>query len=110
MTQISINGKKLLDKLTDLGWDYQCLTRSGKETYDEIMTMFGVLEEGETWLEEDKMKIEINKEQRELLKYAVLWYECNDEEEEIIIDELETKLYNAQEQDLLRSVTNMGGL
>ena len=53
MTQISINGKKLLDKLTDLGWDYQCLTRSVKETYDEIMTMFGVLEEGETWLEED---------------------------------------------------------
>ena len=51
--QRKINGKKLLDKLTDLGWDYQCLTRSGKETYDEIMTMFGVLKEGETWLEED---------------------------------------------------------
>ena len=29
---------------------------------------------------------------------------------ERIVDELETKLYNAQEQDLLRSVTNMGGL
>ena len=29
------------------------------------------------------MKIEINKEQLELLKYAVLWYECNDEEEEL---------------------------
>ena len=41
-----INGKKLLDKLTDLGWDYQCMTQSGRETYDEIMTMFGVLEEG----------------------------------------------------------------
>ena len=24
MTQTKINGKKLLDKLTDLGWDYQC--------------------------------------------------------------------------------------
>ena len=48
-----INGKKLLDKLTDLGWDYQCMTKSGRETYDEIMTMFGVLKEGETWLEED---------------------------------------------------------
>ena len=44
-----INGKKLLDKLTDLGWDYQCMTKSGRETYDEIMTMFGVLEEGEQW-------------------------------------------------------------
>ena len=56
------------------------------------------------------MQIEINKEQLELLKYAVLWYECNDQEEERICEELETKLYNAQEQDLLRSVTNMGGL
>ena len=46
-----INGKKLLDKLTDLGWDYQCMTQSGRETYDEIMTMFGVLEEGEQWYE-----------------------------------------------------------
>ena len=46
-----INGKKLLDKLTDLGWDYQCMTKSGRETYDEIMTMFGVLEEGEQWYE-----------------------------------------------------------
>ena len=26
-----------------------------------------------------KMKIEVNKEQLELLKYAILWYECNDE-------------------------------
>ena len=56
------------------------------------------------------MKIEINKEQLEILKYAVLWYECNDKEEERIIDELETKLYNAQEQDLLRSVTTLGDL
>ena len=41
----------IMDKLTDLGWDYQCLTTSGKETYDEIMVMFGVLEEGEHWNE-----------------------------------------------------------
>ena len=56
------------------------------------------------------MKIEVNKEQLEILKYAVLWYECNDEEEERIIDELETKLYNEQEKDLLRSVTTLGDL
>ena len=43
------------------------------------------------------MQIEVNKEQLELLKYAILWYECNDKEEERIVDELETKLYNAQE-------------
>ena len=56
------------------------------------------------------MKIEINKEQLEILKYAVLWYECNDMEEEKLIDELEVILYNAQEQDLLRSVTTIGDL
>ena len=56
------------------------------------------------------MKIEVNKEQLELLMYAILWYECNDEEEERVCEELETKLYNAQEQDLLRSFSNMGGL
>ena len=49
---MTINGKALLSKLTDLGWDYQCLTRSGKETFDEIMVMFGVLEEGEHWNED----------------------------------------------------------
>ena len=56
------------------------------------------------------MKIEVNKEQLELLKYAILWYEGNDENEERVCEELEQKLYNAQEQDLLRSFTNMGGL
>ena len=50
---MSIDGKKLLNKLTELGWEYQRLTQSGKEKYDEIMTMFGVLKKGETWLEED---------------------------------------------------------
>ena len=51
-----INGKELLEKLTDLGWDYQCLTRSGRETYDEIMTMLGVLKEGEQWYEVQPLK------------------------------------------------------
>ena len=52
-TKRKVSLKFIVDNLAELGWDYQCLTRSGKETYDEIMTMFGVLEEGETWLEED---------------------------------------------------------
>ena len=56
------------------------------------------------------MKIEVNKEQLELLKYAILWYECNDEQEERVCEELEIKLYNAQEQDLLRSITTIGDL
>ena len=49
---ITINSKELLSKLADLGWDYQCLTTSGKESYDEIMVMFGVLKEGEHWNED----------------------------------------------------------
>ena len=56
------------------------------------------------------MILEVNKEQLELLKYAIRWYECNDKEEERICEELETKLYKTQEQDLLRSVTTMGDL
>ena len=50
---MNISGKKLLEKLTDLGWDYQCMTQSGKQTYDDIMLLFGVLKEGERWLEDD---------------------------------------------------------
>ena len=51
MTQTKINGKKLLDKLTDLGWDYQCLTRSGKETYDEICHLLNMIPEDEVYME-----------------------------------------------------------
>ena len=56
------------------------------------------------------MQIELNREQLEFLKYAVLWYESNDEQEEQICQQLEAILYNAQEQDLLRSVTTLGDL
>jgi len=44
----------LLDKLADLGWEYSCnvLTRSGMQTYDEIMQYVGVLDEGEHWNED----------------------------------------------------------
>ena len=49
--ETKINGKKLLDKLTDLGWDYQCMTSSGRETYDEIMQMLGVIEPDEVYME-----------------------------------------------------------
>ena len=44
----------LLDKLADLGWEYtfNTMTRSGMQTYDEIMQYMGVLEEGEHWNED----------------------------------------------------------
>ena len=47
------NGNKFLDLLGNLGWDYQCMTTSGRETYDEIMQMIGVIEEGEVYMEID---------------------------------------------------------
>ena len=44
-------GNDFLDLLGDLGWDYQRMSKSGRETYDEMMQMIGVLEEGEVYME-----------------------------------------------------------
>ena len=48
------------------------------------------------------MQIDFNKEQLELLKYAVLWYESNDSEEEEIVQQIEAKIYDAQEKQMMR--------
>ena len=45
------NGKKFIDLLSDLGWDYQCMTSSGRETYDEFMQMLGIIEPDEVYME-----------------------------------------------------------
>ena len=44
----------ILDKLTDLGWDYTCnrMSRSGMQIYDEIMQYMGIIEETEHWNED----------------------------------------------------------
>ena len=44
-------GDKLLSLITDLGWDYQCMTSSGRETYDKLMQMLGILEPDEIYME-----------------------------------------------------------
>ena len=44
-------GDKLLSLITDLGWDYQRMSCSGRETYDEMMQMIGVIEEDEVYME-----------------------------------------------------------
>ena len=44
-------GNDFIDLLGDLGWDYQCMTISGRETYDEIMQMLGVIEPDEVYME-----------------------------------------------------------
>ena len=52
MKQIKVS--KLLDYLTDLGWEYTCnsMTRSGMQVYDELMQYVGVLDEGQHWNED----------------------------------------------------------
>ena len=44
----------ILDKLCDLGWEYtcNCMTRSGMQTYDELMQYVGALEPNEHWNED----------------------------------------------------------
>ena len=44
----------ILDKLTELGWDYSCnrMSRSGMQIYDEIMRYVGVLDSNEHWNED----------------------------------------------------------
>ena len=44
----------LIEKLTELGWDYSCgrMSRSGMQIYDEIMQYVGVLDSTEHWNED----------------------------------------------------------
>ena len=53
-TQKKLNLGIILDKLTDLGWEYTwgTMTRSGMQTYDELMQYIGVLEPTEHWNED----------------------------------------------------------
>ena len=53
------------------------------------------------------MKLDLNKKQLELLKFMVLHFECNDNEEEEFILQLEQNLYElgAKEALRLKSIT-----
>ena len=44
-------GDKLTTLIDDLGWDYQRMTSSGRETYDKIQQLLGTLQEGEIYME-----------------------------------------------------------
>ena len=44
-------GDKLHSLIDDLGWEYQRMGRSGRETYDEIQQLLGGLPENEVWME-----------------------------------------------------------
>ena len=51
--KVNNEGDRLKTLIDDLGWDYQRMSRSGREVYDEIQQLLGGLPENETWLEID---------------------------------------------------------
>ena len=44
-------GNDFLDLLGDLGWDYQRMSCSGREIYDEIQQLLGAIPENEVYME-----------------------------------------------------------
>ena len=50
------------------------------------------------------MKLELNKDQLELLKFMVLNFESNDDKEEQIIQAIEAKIYDLQEKEALNLI------
>ena len=44
-------GDKLLTLITDLGWEYQRMGKSGRETYDEICHLLNMIPEDEVYME-----------------------------------------------------------
>ena len=44
-------GDKLTTLIDDLGWDYQRMSSSGREIYDEIQQLLGVIPENEVYME-----------------------------------------------------------
>ena len=49
--RVCANGGKLIDLITDLGWDYQRMSMSGREVYDEIQQLLGTIKEDEVYME-----------------------------------------------------------
>ena len=44
-------GDNLLSLITDLGWDYQRMSMSGRQVYDEIQQLLGTITEDEVYME-----------------------------------------------------------
>ena len=51
IVRVNDSGDKLLSLITDLGWDYQRMSRSGREVYDEIQQLLGGIDENEVFME-----------------------------------------------------------
>ena len=49
--RVNDDGDKLLQLITDLGWEYQRMGMSGRETYDEICHLLNMIPEDEVYME-----------------------------------------------------------
>ena len=50
-SKVNIYGDKLLSLIDDLGWEYQRMGMSGRETYDEICHLLNMIPEDEVYME-----------------------------------------------------------
>ena len=49
--KVNKDGDKLTTLIDDLGWDYQRMSCSGREIYDEIQQLLGAIPEDEVYME-----------------------------------------------------------
>ena len=49
--RVNDEGDKLLQLITDLGWEYQRMGRSGRQVFDEIHQLLGTIPEDEVYME-----------------------------------------------------------
>ena len=49
--RVNDEGDKLLQLITDLGWEYQRMGCSGRQVFDEIHQLLGTIKEGEVYME-----------------------------------------------------------
>ena len=49
--KVNDEGDRLKTLLDNLGWDYQRMSRSGREVYDEIQQLLGAIPENEVYME-----------------------------------------------------------
>ena len=50
------------------------------------------------------MKLELNTEQLELLSFILSEFEYNDDKERTLIEQIEAKVYDVREEDILRAM------
>ena len=49
--KVNDEGDRLKNLLDDLGWDYQRMSRSGKEVFDEIHQLLGTITENAVYMD-----------------------------------------------------------